>query len=308
MNILSIDGGGIRGIYAAHLLKQIQDEIGIQYTDHFDLIAGTSTGSILAAALATKYPLEKVVALYEQHGKEIFSRRPASWLGVLRAKYSSSSLKKQLERVFEEKTLSDTDTNLLIPATDIGNAGVHVFKSPYDPEFVRDRDIRIADAVLASCSAPLYFSPHRVDKYLLADGGMWANNPSLACLVEAQKRFNIEISQVRLLSIGCGIGHRYYKQKNRDSRAWGLVSGWGGPKLVDTILNLQSQTTANMVELLLEPEQYLRLNFEHAEKLTLDDVGVIPELLSKADHDFAHNAAKVRKFLQQEYANKEGAV
>jgi len=297
LNILAIDGGGIRGIYAAHLLDRIQKETGINYTEHFDLIAGTSTGSIIASALAINYPISDVVSLYDEHGDAIFSNRLLGWFGALLPKYSNKALKNQLHSIFTDKTLSDTSTNLMIPATDIGNGSVHVFKSPYDSNFVRDKNVLIADAVLASCSAPSFFKPHTVNEYLLADGGLWANNPSLTCLIEAKKRFNVELDDVKLLSIGSGIGHHFYDQKKNDLRGWGILTGWGGPKLLDTILNLQSESTKNMTELLLKPDQSLRINFEVSGKLALDDTSSILNLKSKADRDFTHNAKIISKFL-----------
>jgi len=159
ISILAIDGGGIRGYFSAYLLHRFQQEFGVDFTGTFDLICGTSTGSIIAAALAIDYPLEDVVKLYEDKGGHIFKKVVASFGGFARARYDLKPLQAELIAAFGDRTLSETVTRLLIPATDIGNGQVHVFKSTYAEKFVRDKNVRIADAVLASCAAPTYFSP-----------------------------------------------------------------------------------------------------------------------------------------------------
>src|SRR3989442_2059546 len=182
--VLAIDGGGIRGYFSAHVLLRIQQEFDVRFDKAFDLICGTSTGSIIAAALATEYPLEEVKKLYENLGKHIFRKVSGSFGGSLRARYDIEGLRSELNKTFGTRTLSETATRLLIPATDIGNGQVHVFKSSYSDDFVRDKNVRIAEAVLASCAAPTYFAPVYVDPYLLADGGLWANNPAMVGYVE----------------------------------------------------------------------------------------------------------------------------
>lgn len=296
MRLLAIDGGGIRGIYASHVLERIQDEFRLEFHRHFDLIAGTSTGSIIAAALAYDIPLAKVSRLYREQGPLIFSPRSWSLKGALFPRYSSEPLRDALNEVFQDATLSDAKTRLIIPATDIGNGGVHVFKSNYDESFVRDRNVKVVDAVLASCSAPSYFAPARVGPYQLSDGGLWANNPSLVAVTEALSRLGAERAQIRLLSVGTGIGKNYYPVTNNGGR-WGFVTGWGMLKFISMLMNLQSATASNVVQLLLEKHQTVRINFESDMPLSLDDVRVTDDLISRADKDFTHNSAAIRSLL-----------
>lgn len=295
MRLLAIDGGGIRGIYAGHVLERIQDAFELEFHRDFDLIAGTSTGSIIAAALAYDIPLAKVTKLYREQGHIIFRPRSLSLKGALFPRYASEPLRDALEDVFQDATLSDAKTRLVIPATDIGNGGVHVFKSNYDEGFVRDRDVKVVDAVLASCSAPSYFAPARVGPYQLSDGGLWANNPSLVAVTEAISRLGAERSQIRLLSVGTGIGKNYYPVSS--GGMWGFMTGWGMLKFISMLMNLQSATASNVVQLLLEKHQTLRINFESDTPLPLDDVRIIGDLISKADKDFTHNSAAIRGLL-----------
>ncbi|MCG7980325.1 MAG: patatin-like phospholipase family protein [gamma proteobacterium symbiont of Clathrolucina costata] len=296
MKILSIDGGGIRGYFSAYILERIQQELGVEFSEYFDLIAGTSTGSIIAAALAINHPISEVTKLYKDKGKKIFKPRKFSLGGIWKAKYSKSALIDELEKVFGDKTLSSTETRLLIPAIDLVNSQVHVFKSNYLGEFIRDVNVPIKDAVLASCSAPTYFEPTTVDPFLLADGGLWANDPSLVSYVEATGKLKVPPDEVRILSIGSGVGVHYYSHENTDAK-WGAITGWGGPQIIDLILNLQSKTAGNML-FHLPKGDYLRLNFKRDYKLSLDDVGILPDLKNIAEQLFADEFKNIKGFFE----------
>lgn len=297
--ILAIDGGGIRGLYAAYILKRIREEFDIIFSEYFDLIVGTSTGSIIAGALAVDRPIEKIVLLYEVEGRKIFTSNSFSLNGFYRSKYSKKHLENILNKEIGNKILSDIKkTRLIIPATDIANGQVFVFKSSYLEEFVRDKNIKIVDAILSSCSAPIYFDPNRLENYLLADGGLWANNPALVGLTEAIGKLEIDKNDVRILSIGTGIGKHYYKIDSAETRNWGLVNGWEGKKIIDIILNLQSTSAENIVRLILKEEKYLRLNFITDSKLSLDKLDILEELKTKADHTFTYEVNKIKSFLE----------
>lgn len=299
--ILSIDGGGIRGIFAAQILKRIQDEMKFNFADKFDIIAGTSTGSIIAAGLAVDCPIAKLITLYKTHGRKIFSPNYSelfnwkNWKGLFKSKYNNRFLKQELSAIFENKTLSNTKTRLIMPASDISNGNVFVLKSSYDPNFVRDKDIKISDAVLASCSAPTFFDPYNVKEYLLADGGLWANNPALVALTEAMgRRFKIPRDNIRILSIGTGVGKKYYDPKD-SSKHWGFKK-WG-TGLISTIMNLQSVNVENIVRFMLEDEKLLRINFDTDCDVALDDVSCVENLIARADERFTYLFEKIKVFL-----------
>lgn len=296
MNILTIDGGGIRGIFAAHILKRIQEEFDINFTEHFDLIAGTSTGSIIAAGLAVQYPISEIVNLYQEISPLIFKKRVLYRLGLFASRYKINDLKKKLDEVFGKSTLSQTKSSLLIPATNIGSGNVFVFKSNYSADFVRDKNTRISDAVLASCSAPTFFNPFRVNEYLLSDGGLWANNPTLVSVIEAVTRLNSSISELKILSIGTGNSRQYYSMK-KSQWGWGILTGWKHKKFLELLLNLQSQSAHNISQLLLEDNQLLRINFESDVRLPLDDINQLDDLKSRADEMFTYNSKAIKDFL-----------
>ena len=171
--------------------------------------------------------------------------------------------------------------------------------------------MRVSDAVLASCSAPTYFDPVVVDdKYRLIDGGLWANNPSLVAIIDANYRLKIPLKEIRVLSIGTGKSKVFYPRSEgkfrdyllRSWQGWGFVTRWQRSKFIDLILNLQSENAHNMLCLLLgesplNPKQVLRLNFESALPLPLDSVRKRHDWISKADLIFSHQSTKITQFL-----------
>jgi len=301
-HILSIDGGGFRGVYAAHILRRMEEEFHTDWSKSFDLMAGTSTGAIIAAGLACGVTATDIANLYEKHGKQIFTRRRLCRLGLLGSRYRAQHLAKLIQEVIGEKTFEEIETPLILPATDIGNGCVHVFKSAYDKEFLRDKNVLVRDAVLASCAAPTYFDPQTVDnKYLLADGGLWANSPAFVAVIDAKRRLGQDIEDLRVLSLGTGTARRFYTQNVRGLsklQGWGFASRWGRGRFIDMLLNLQAQNANNMLGLLLRPEQILRLNFESDSHLPLDDHDEYLNLVSRADRDFTHNAETIKAFLR----------
>lgn len=300
--ILSIDGGGFRGAYSAHILKRIEEEFHIHWKNDFNLIAGTSTGSIIAAGLAFGMSAKELFDFYEKYGKDIFKKRFVHRTGLFFSQYRQHTLKEILDSVFGDTRLKDIAVPLIIPSTDIGNGCVHVFKSAYHDEFVRDPNVKVADAVLASCSAPTYFDPHLVDnKYLLCDGGLWANNPALVAMIDAKKRLGIKIEDLLILSIGTGTGKQYYYPQAKQKKSifgWGFITKWERNKFIDMVLNLQAENSTNMLKLLLQEGQLLRINFEADRKLSLDDPSLLADWVSKADHDFTHNYKDIAAFLE----------
>ncbi|WP_417745608.1 CBASS cGAMP-activated phospholipase [Rosistilla oblonga] len=312
--IISIDGGGFRGIFAAHILSKIEQQIGVQWKKTFSLFAGTSTGSILAAGLACGLRAKDLLDFYNDHGHIIFRRRTRSWFDpckLFSSHYSSKELKKLLDKKLGETRLGQVTTPLIIPSVDILNGKVHVLKSGYSEDFCRDPEVRVSDAVLASCSAPTYFDPHFVDPYELVDGGLWANNPSMVAAIDASYRLKIPYENIRVLSIGTGTSRQFYPRSegNKLARAWRWMQGWGlmtrwqRGKLVDLILELQSQNAHSSLCLMLgqnpmHATSVLRLNFESDRYLPMDKTSKKDDWIAHADHCFTHHADEIKTFLE----------
>lgn len=298
--ILSVDGGGFRGVYAAHILARIEQEYNIDWKKTFNLLAGTSTGSIIVAGLACGIKATDICDFYKKHGSKIFKKRLIPTCGILSSKYNNKYFNSILKEIFKDRTLGEIDIPLILPATDIGNGTVHVFKTSYDKEFVRDRNVKVRDAILASCSAPTYFDPYKIENYFLVDGGIWANSPSLVAVIESMHRLDQKIDDLKVFSIGTGIQNAFYSQKNHwwhHLTGWGFASRWQGSKFIKMLLNLQAETANNMTKLLLQSDQLLRINFKTDSTLPLDNIKELNDLISRADRDFSHNAKKIKSFL-----------
>ena len=294
--ILALDGGGARGIYPAHILDRLERRLSKPIGNCFDLIVGTSTGSIIAGAAAAGVGMRTLVELFEEKASDVFGRKRFD-RGLIRSKYARRSLERIVHEYLPERRLGDISTPLIITSSDISTGGVRVFKSRYlqdlGEEYVRDRDVLLSDAVLASCAAPSFFDPIQVDEYLLADGGLWANNPSILAVTEAVSKFKKPLEQVHILSIGTGKPRLLYEPRRR----WGMVTGWGSLKLVSYLMNLQSQASTNMAGLLLE-DRYFRLDTE-IDNWGLDDTRHLEAMKALADKDFTQNSREIMKQLRR---------
>ena len=293
--ILALDGGGTRGVYSAQVLACIEELNGAPLREQFDLIAGTSTGSIIAGAAAAGIPMSRVVKLFEKESPRIFKRRRLGSFHI-RSKYSRRSLEQVVRSYVSDLTLGEIATPLMIMSSDISTGGVHVFKSRYLKDlgqpYVRDAGVVLSDAILASCAAPTYFDPVPVGDLRLADGGLWANNPSMIALTEALSKFGRSVEQLRILSIGTGRSVNLYSE----NRLWGLITGWGREKLVSYVLRLQSDASANMAKLLLT-DRYVRMDPE-IEAWALDDIEHLENLKALATRDFALRSDEIAKNLK----------
>ena len=240
--ILSIDGGGIKGVFPALFLTLLEDELKnrsdgkTQIFHHFDLITGTSTGGIIAIALALGIPAKEIFQLYIDNARKIFGSKKSFFFGQIR---NSAHERKFLENLVRKKfndanngiepRLGDCKTDVCIPIYDLIQGNPSVLKTKYHPAFERDYHIPAYQAAMATSAAPTYFDPYTSDYIDLngtkkdfankVDGGVMANNPTLVAVLEAIKAFKVEMSQLEILSLGTG----YKKFTDGNSRKrWGL--------------------------------------------------------------------------------------
>lgn len=307
-HVLALDGGGTRGIYPAQILACIEQKDGVPIKERFNLIAGTSTGSIIAGAAAAGVPMTDMVKLFKKQSRRIFHKRRLNLNSLLhvQSKYLTQPLQEVIGRCVGGLTLGQISTPLMIMGSDVSSGTVRVFKSRYledlDEPYVNDARVELSDAILASCAAPTYFDPVRVGDVLLADGGLWANNPSVIALTEAVSKFQRSIEQVWILSIGTGHPVTVYSRKNR----WGLLTGWERRKLVSYVLRLQSDASANIAKLLLG-DRYLRLDPEIGD-WELDDIDHLDNLRAMATREFACRSKEIMKNLKTSDRRDTSAV
>lgn len=221
--ILAIDGGGIKGVLAAALLDTVETATGKRIADHFDLIAGTSTGGIIALALGLGLSAREIVDFYVREGPRIFDQADTTkakgvaqaWLAKMRAwrrrgqqlawpKYEPVALREALTTAFGSRTLGDSTLRLVIPAYHSDKDDLYVFKTRHHSRLQVDWRERAVDVALATAAAPTYFQAHVMPNGApLIDGGIWANNPAGVAAVEARSVLGWKDDDLFVLSLGC---------------------------------------------------------------------------------------------------------
>jgi uncharacterized protein len=266
------------------------------------LIIGTSSWSLIAAALSIGHPIDEIASLFEDVAGRIFKRRWIGSLGLVAPRYNKIAFHDVVQNVFGSRLMADARTLLLITATNIETGDAHLFISRnerIENTNVEDTSkVPMVDAILASCAAPTFFAPHRIGDHLYVDGGLWANNPSLVGLLGAVMRLNWSFENVSMLSIGTGEGQSPYMYKKRLPVFWGLLTGVGLIRPYDLMLGLQSSGFGRVPSIALQPGRYLRLNFEMRDKLRLDSKHVIPDLSRKADEIFETEREAIDAFVR----------
>ena len=276
--ILSIDGGGIRGIIPARVLERLETHVpGI--VQEFDLYAGSSTGAVLAAGFASGFDPRFMRQMYQGFGEQVFADSIWDDLRdlkyILGADYSIDNLKVLLERVIGETTLGDLEKKVLIATFDLKDES----RDPprWKPKFFHnypdsrgDSQERLVDVVIRSAAAPIYFPIYQ--GYI--DGGVSAINPSMCALAQA---FNEGFLDLRLLSLGTGNNPRWLDEQNGD---WGVYQ-WG-LNLVNLVMDGGSEVADYQCRQILK-DQYFRLQPQLLKPIGMDEWRSTGELIEIAD-------------------------
>ncbi len=258
--VLSIDGGGCRGAIPVVILARLERHIGRPLRRHFDLIAGTSTGALVAAAVAAEVPMAELVVRWPALARDVFSGPgPIAVLrsllreGPSRPAYDPAPLAAAAERIVGRRTLGSLSGATMLFAYDVETARPWVAKS-WHPAY---RDLSLTDVLLASCAAPGYFPGRVVAGRALIDGGFAANNPAACALAEAARFEGGDTSKVRLLSLGTGASPSPITAS--DIAEWGMLE-WA-PRAITELLEAQVAAADYQCAQLLG-ERYLRLQPE----------------------------------------------
>lgn len=218
--VLALDGGGIRGLIPAEVLKEIEKRTGKPISKLFDLVAGTSTGGILALGLVKpgnngnpEFSASDMCDLYLHEGPKIFPHtlwhEVTSLHGLTDARYPSAGIEGVLEKRFGDTMLSQALTEVVIPSYDLSRPGPYFFKKEYAVD--EKWDVPMKDVARATSAAPTYFDPAVLlsddgrTQHALVDGGTFANNPSLSAYVDAMRLKDAETPRIVVVSIGTGL-------------------------------------------------------------------------------------------------------
>lgn len=289
MRIVSLDGGGIKGIATARSLERLEAKVP-GWISKADVYAGTSTGGILALALAAGVSPTECVELYRANGAEIFASRglsdklAGSMDEIFRANYGQEGLKRVLQRTFGDMRLRDLKKKVLIPAFDFRR---------WCPKFFdceKDGDLSVVDVALATSSAPTYFPAHGwatgKDVTCYADGGLFANNPSDSALAYVVA-VGVPIADIRLISFGTGANSPPAPKPMLDGHTsldWGFRQ-WilSEPHYLLTALFDGTVSASHFRTRQQLRENYCRVQPILTRHIELDNYEKIPDLLVVAD-------------------------
>ena len=267
IKILSIDGGGIRGIVPAVVLAEIERRTGRPIADLFDLIAGTSAGGILALGLSIPknppgplYTASQLLAMYERDSARIFSRslfhKLAACGNLRRAKYTAAGIEDVLLDYFGDSRLSEASIDVLITSYEIERSFPFFFRSAIARER-SDYDFPARQVARATSAAPTYFEPMKLPTgtfshhstlghYTLIDGGVYANNPAACALVEAR---TTQPDATDFLVVSLGTGELATSLPYEQAKNWGAVR-WA-TSVLDVVFDGVSRTVDYQLRQLL---------------------------------------------------------
>lgn len=301
-NILSLDGGGIRGLLSCKLLERL-DRLHPGFLEKVDLFAGTSTGGILALGLAAGLTPAEMGELYQKDGDKIFAKTFWDKVGdidrLYHPDYKNTALEESLKSKFGDMRLQDLKKKVLISSflLDSGSVtkmGVRSWKPKFFQNFEEDPsdgDQKVVDVALRTSAAPTYFPVYQG----FADGGLVANNPSMCAVAQAldKKTGKQKLSRITLLSIGTGVTPKWVEGFNEN---WGYWQ-WA-PHLIPIMMDGVAGVADYQCRQILGP-RYLRLNSLFQRDIGLDNVEEIPYLVQLADLEDIGGA---KKWLSKYYA------
>ena len=284
--ILSIEGGGILGAFAAGALAELEQSTGHRLVDHFDLIAGTSTGGIIAIGLAMGISAHNIRDFYLEHSLNIFphiglfDRWSSTFRHIVKPKYASTRLELLLNELLADDKgqplrFGDAKTRLVIPAYDGVYGRIYLFKTAHHKRFLHDIAIPASNVAMATAAAPTYFQAARIKEHRSSyvDGGVWANCPALAAVVEASCFLHQPLKSVRVLNVGTTTEPFNVIKKARSG-----IFGWNR-NLITLFMMSQTEGSRAMANLLtnghLTNINYLSRNGE----FSLDDASRVEDLV-----------------------------
>ena len=287
--VLSLDGGGARGVFAAAVLAGLEEDIGRPVLDHFDLVVGTSAGGLIALALGAGLSPRQVVEFHIRDATRVFPG-PRWWRAVRRlivAKYDGRGLESTTRSALGDTLLGESCVPLVIPSYSIAENDIYIFKTPHHPRLKRDWKVPMWEVAMATTAAPTYFPAYRLraDGVRLIDGGVWANNPAMVGVTEAVSIFGRSLTDVRVLSLGTTSSSRARARRLDNS---GLLRWARGPNIVDVLLAGQGVGMFAQVQHLVGKENAHRLDPPLLDGDIALDVTDADDLISKAAHHSRH--------------------
>lgn len=313
LRILSLDGGGIRGYFTAMILKRISEKYNIDITDYFDLIIGTSTGSLIAGGIGLGIDIDTIVDMYKYKSEYLFGKSiisSISYNGFTSSKYDINKLRTMVNEGYNYKNFSDLKKDIILLTTNVKSNEPVIIRSKDNPK------ISLLEAVISSSSAPIFYEPNYIDnENVYVDGFLWANNPSIVALIEALSKdgYNKNLEDIKILSIGTGIEHIDYFLENKKSRISeklkeNIFSNTYGAyntfiPLSKLILKVKDESNDMLLNRLFNEKQYVRINYSSNIPLNIDEID--PDVITNIDYIFKEYINKLDIFFEEKEIKQE---
>lgn len=309
--ILALDGGGIKGVYTAEILRLCEEAFDKKLSTAFDMIAGTSTGGIIALGVGRGLSTAEISAFYRNDGRKIFPPLPQGRLGKLwqlmtwmgGPKLKHEELEAALQRRFEDHLLGESIVRLVIPAFMMPKTEIAVFKTDHHEDFRNDHLTPMWKVARATSAAPTYLRglEHEESGRIFIDGGVWANNPVMVALIDVLTAYDVAPDQVEIFSIGTGNAPFTLR---KDKVLSGLIA-WR--EAIRAAMFLTTDNATAQVKLLLGPDRCLRLEPQGSDAaIEMDDYdAAFARLPALAAEDFARHREAIGHFFAQAVLPRE---
>ena len=293
--IISIDGGGIRGIVPAIVLQRVEEELQDHLFNHVDLVAGTSTGGIIAGGIATGMPMQNVVKFYLQDGPSIFGEVAfidsiKSVFGYFGGKFEITDLRDKLKERLGDVTLGDLYIDYLSTAYNMTDGKPRFFSRSQEGK------LKLADVIAGGSAAPTYFDPHTIGGKEYIDGGVFCSSPAMSAFAEIKTLHNVRAESIFMVSLGCGNRLHGYSSAKR----------WFKAKWVKPLIDIMMGADAGIAHHQLvqtyksvgHSENYYRINSKLPDYVHPDMADASPKnmkaLVKFANHLADKNSRKIK--------------
>jgi patatin-like phospholipase/acyl hydrolase len=301
--VLAIDGGGVRGILPASFLATVEEQIGRNPADFFDLIVGTSTGGIIALGLGAGMSAREIRDFYVERGPVIFrgQRHLRKIRQLVVGKYAASRLRAELEDVLGSTLIGESRTRLVIPSMDLTTGKVRLWKTAHHVRLVQDYTRPMVEAAMATAAAPTYFrATIAATGTSIIDGGVFANNPAALATVEAVGVLGWPRESVAILSLGCGA-----ERLDVRAGAWKAGSAALAPKIASIFMTAQAEVSTGMATHLIGDRRIYRVDpVLPSKRYGLDVSSAIPELSGIGESEARHCLQDIRQMFFEVPADK----
>lgn len=303
--VLSIDGGGVKGIVPTLLLKEIERRADVNHvTELFDVMAGTSTGALIAIMLnipvletgKPRYTLGNIQHFYEHLAEKVFTRSYyrywTTFGGWTSAKYSAEELERQLKQFMNGTRMSQTIKHVLVPAFNLKNRRMKFFRTSQAQKYP-EKNFLLRDVARATSAAPSYFEAARFTNIvntspgIYIDGGIGVNNPTISAMVYAAELYGKK-QKFFVLSIGCGTAYDGLSDNVQEMKinidSMGKID-WAS-HIVDILMDGANDVTHYQLQNFMSPTAYVRIQLH------------LPEDVMEMDDGSPENIAKLKKLTE----------